>query len=76
MSIGKHAVMGLGACVQGSLATWKSPVLEEFEDIPKDYKLICGVSMGYASDHVVNSFNRAGETSRALDGKTVGHEHL
>ena len=56
MLLSAHA-RGLGACVQGSLATWKSPVLEEFEDIPKDYKLICGVSMGYASDHVVNSFN-------------------
>ena len=47
---------GLATCAQGALATWKSPIVEEFP-IPKGYKLICGVSMGYASSHVINTFN-------------------
>ena len=46
---------GLGSCAQGALATWGGPVRAAF-DIPKDYKLICGVSMGYASPHPVNRF--------------------
>ncbi len=46
---------GLGTCAQGALATWGGPVRAEFE-IHKDYKLICGVSMGYASSHQVNQF--------------------
>lgn len=50
-------VNGLGTCAQGALAMWKSPILEEFPDVPKDYKLICGVSMGYPTDHVINTFN-------------------
>ena len=41
---------GLGACAQGSLATWSSPVRKQFPDIPPGYKLLCGVSLGYASD--------------------------
>lgn len=47
---------GLGSCAQGALATWAGPVREAF-GIPKGYKLICGVSIGYASDHAVNGFN-------------------
>ena len=47
---------GLATCAQGALATWGGPVRAEF-GIPKDYKLICGVSIGYASDHAVNQFN-------------------
>lgn len=47
---------GLGTCAQGALATWAGPVRQAF-DIPKDYKLICGVSIGYPSDHAVNGFN-------------------
>ena len=48
---------GLGTCAQGSLAMWRSPVQEEFPDVPKDYKLICGVSMGYASTDLINTYN-------------------
>ena len=48
---------GLGTCAQGALATWKSPIVDEFKDIPAGYKLICGISMGYASDHVINTYN-------------------
>lgn len=47
---------GLATCAQGALATWKSPILAEFK-VPKDYKLVCGVSMGYASNHIINSYN-------------------
>ena len=50
-------VRGIGTCAQGALAAWKSPVLEEFDDVPKGYKLVCGVSMGYASNHAVNNYN-------------------
>lgn len=47
---------GLGSCAQGALATWAGPVRQAFE-IPKHYKLICGVSLGYASEHAVNHYN-------------------
>jgi nitroreductase len=47
---------GLATCAQGALATWAGPVRAAF-DVPADYKLICGISVGYASDHVVNTFN-------------------
>ena len=40
---------GLGTCVQGALATWKSPILAEFKDVPKDYKLVRGISMGLSN---------------------------
>jgi len=46
---------GLGSCAQGSLATWASPVKARF-NVDKDYKLICGISLGYSSDHVVNGY--------------------
>ncbi len=47
---------GLGTCAQGALATWAGPVRAAF-DVPKDYKLICGVSLGYASAHPVNQYH-------------------
>lgn len=47
---------GLATCAQGALATWPGPVRQEF-NVPEHYKLICGVSIGYASDHDVNGFN-------------------
>lgn len=47
---------GLGSCAQGALATWAGPVRQAF-DIPRYYKLICGVSLGYPSEHAVNRFN-------------------
>ena len=43
---------------QGSLATWGSPVREEFDSIPDGYKLLCGVSIGFPNEEgLVNSFN-------------------
>ncbi len=47
---------GLATCAQGALATWASPVRAEFV-VPADYKLICGMALGYASMHQVNTYN-------------------
>jgi nitroreductase len=47
---------GLATCAQGALATWASPVREEF-DVPREYKLVCGMSLGYASSHPVNAYD-------------------
>lgn len=46
---------GLGTCIQAALATWASPVRAHF-DVPENYKLICGISIGYPTDDKVNSF--------------------
>jgi nitroreductase len=48
-------VRGLGTCAQGALAIWAGPVRAEFE-VPAEYKLICGLSIGYPSGHPVNAF--------------------
>jgi len=47
---------GLGTCAQGALAVWAGPVRAEF-DVPDHYRLLCGVSIGYASDHPVNVYD-------------------
>ncbi len=47
---------GLATCAQGALATWGSPVRQVF-DVPERYKLVCGVSIGFASDAPVNAYN-------------------
>lgn len=46
---------GLGTCAQGALALWRSPLENHFA-IPDRYKLLCGISIGYPSDHRVNQF--------------------
>jgi nitroreductase len=46
---------GLGTCAQGALAFWAGPVRAEF-DVPDPYRLICGISLGYASEHPVNQY--------------------
>lgn len=46
---------GVGTCPLGVLATWRHPSDAEF-DIPKHYKLVTGLAMGYASDAPVNAF--------------------
>ena len=56
---------GLGTCAQGALATWGGPVRAEF-DVPKHYRLICGLSIGYASAHPVNQFKPARAPTDAL----------
>jgi len=46
---------GLDTCAQGFLAFWAKPIRDEF-DIPKGYKLLCGMSLGYASKSERNEF--------------------
>ena len=46
---------GLGTCAQGAVNIWDDIVRKEF-DIPKDYRLLCGMAIGYPSDSPVNSF--------------------
>jgi len=55
LPVANHYI-GLGTCAQGALATWGGPVRAAFS-VPPDYKLVCGVSIGYPSTHVVNSYN-------------------
>lgn len=52
---------GLGTCAQGAVNIWDDVVRKEFE-ISKDYRLLCGLALGYPSDDKVNSFkaNRIG----------------
>lgn len=47
---------GLGTCAQGASALWADAVRAEFE-VPEGYKLLCGIALGYPSDHKVNGFN-------------------
>ena len=46
---------GLGTCAQGAVNIWDDVVRKEF-DIPKDYRLLCGMAIGYPSNSPVNSF--------------------
>jgi nitroreductase len=46
---------GLGACAQGFLAVWSAPVKKHFS-IPRGYKLLFGVSLGYPSTAPINDF--------------------
>ncbi|WP_299079704.1 nitroreductase [uncultured Paraglaciecola sp.] len=48
--------LGLGTCPQGALGMWRSP-LETHFDIPKGYKLVCGLALGYPKeDEQVNDY--------------------
>jgi nitroreductase len=46
---------GLGTCAQGAVAIWDDVVRKEF-DIPKGYRLLCGVALGYPSGSPINDF--------------------
>ena len=46
---------GLGTCAQGAVSMWEDAVRKEF-DIPKQYQLLCGLAIGYPSDHKINTF--------------------
>jgi len=61
---------GLGACAQGAVNIWDDVVRKEFE-IPKDYRLLCGLAIGYPSDSPVNPFkaNRIGAEEILLKAK-------
>lgn len=49
-------VRGLGTCAQGYLGNYPDIVKAEF-DVPDEYALVCGMSIGYASDHPINSWH-------------------
>jgi nitroreductase len=46
---------GLGTCAQGAVAIWDDVVRKEF-DVPKGYRLLCGISLGYPNDSSINDF--------------------
>ncbi len=46
---------GLGTCPQGAVGIWDDVVRKEFE-IPKNYRLLCGVAIGYPSGSNANTF--------------------
>jgi nitroreductase len=46
---------GLGTCAQGFLGFWSAPIREHF-DIPRGYKLLCGMSLGYPAPGHTNDF--------------------
>lgn len=43
------------SCALGSLSIWRHPADAEF-DIPKQYKLITGLALGYGTDAAINKF--------------------
>lgn len=46
---------GLGTCPQGALNLWRAPV-DKYYNVPEGYELVCGLSLGYPTDDVVNSY--------------------
>jgi nitroreductase len=54
LMLSAHSI-GLGTCAQGAVGIWDDVVRREFE-VSKDYRLLCGIAVGYASDKPVNSF--------------------
>lgn len=46
---------GLGTCPQGALNIWREPV-DKYFNVPEGYELVCGLSLGYPSEHKVNSY--------------------
>jgi len=54
LMLSAHA-RGLGTCAQGSLATWENVVRSEF-GVPKDYRFLYGIAIGYPSDAAINDF--------------------
>ena len=47
---------GLGTCAQGAVNIWDDVIRKEF-NIPKSYRLLCGLAIGYQSNDPVNSFS-------------------
>ena len=54
LSLSAHA-HGLGVCAQGAVGIWDDVVRREF-DLSRDYRLLCGVAIGYPSEADVNDF--------------------
>ena len=50
--------LGVQTCAQAALASFPQVVRKHF-DVPAGYKLLCGLSLGYASDDVVNTYRPA-----------------
>ncbi|MBM3691245.1 MAG: nitroreductase [Actinobacteria bacterium] len=46
---------GLGTCAQGAVATWEDVVRSEF-NVPRQYKLLCGLALGHPAKSKINSF--------------------
>lgn len=46
---------GLGTCAQGAVGVWEDVVRREF-DISKEYRLLCGIALGYPSESPINGF--------------------
>ncbi len=46
---------GIGTCSQGYLGNYPDIIKDEFE-VPEEYALVCGMSVGYPSDHPINSW--------------------
>jgi nitroreductase len=59
---------GLGTCAQGAVAIWDDVVREEF-DIPKDYRLLTGLAIGYPTDAPINSFSAHRMSAEELTAK-------
>lgn len=61
---------GLGTCAQGAVALWPSAIRKRF-NVPKDYKLIYGIAIGYRTAAAVNSFeaNRIGYEEILISAK-------
>ncbi len=61
---------GLGTCAQGAVNIWDDVIRKEF-DVPKDYRLLCGLAIGYPSNDKVNSFqaNRIGASEILIKAK-------
>ncbi len=47
---------GLGTCSQGYLGNYPEIIKAEFE-VDENYALVCGMSIGYPSDHPINGWN-------------------
>lgn len=54
LMLSAHA-RGLGTCAQGAVAIWAKPIRREFK-VPKGYKLLTGIALGYPADSLVNTF--------------------
>jgi nitroreductase len=61
---------GLGTCPQGAAAIWDDVVRKEF-DVPKNYRLLCGLAIGYPSETAANEFkaNRISPTDIVVKPK-------
>jgi len=46
---------GIGSCAQGYLGNYPDIIRDEFE-VGDEYALVCGMSLGFASDHPINSW--------------------